>query len=100
MTDGDSPDRRDAPRFAARIRVRFRSVDELVTAYTGDLSRGGLFVSSERLLPIGTSVQIALELPDGGPPAHLPAKVAYLLEPAQAATMGRPTGMGMEFVDI
>ena len=38
---------------------------ELVTAYTTDLSRGGIFVSAAQQLPIGASVQLSLELPDG-----------------------------------
>jgi uncharacterized protein (TIGR02266 family) len=90
-------DRRRAPRFAARIKVNFRSVDELVTAYTADLSRGGLYVAASVQLPPGTLVQLSLELPDGGPPARIPARVAYVLTESAAQAQGRQPGMGMEF---
>lgn len=105
MTGDDEPapksaDRRVANRFAARIKVNFRSVDELVTAYTGDLSQGGLYVAAAQQLPAGTEVQLSLELPDGGPPARIPARVAYALSAEEATAQGRQPGMGMEFLEV
>jgi uncharacterized protein (TIGR02266 family) len=93
----DHPERRHAPRFAARIKVNFRSVDELVTAYTTDLSRGGLYVAASVQLPPGALVLLAFELPDGGLPVRIPARVAYVLDAEQAARQGRAPGMGMQF---
>jgi len=92
-----SPERRQVPRFAARIKVNFRSIDELVTAYTSDLSQGGLYVAASVQLPPGTRVLLSLELPDGGSPARVPAHVAYVLNAEQAAEQGRQPGMGMQF---
>lgn len=98
--DGDgSRERRNAPRFAARIKVGFRSVEELVTAYTGDLSRGGLFVTAAQQLPPGSRVQLQIELPDGGPPARIAAVVRYVIDAQTAAAEGRSPGMGMEFLE-
>lgn len=93
-------DRRRTPRFAARIKVSFQSVDDLVTAYTADLSRGGLYVAASVQLPPGTEVQLSLELADGSAPARIPARVAYVLGPQQAAAQGRQPGMGMQFRDV
>ncbi|MEZ4337107.1 MAG: response regulator [Sandaracinaceae bacterium] len=92
-------ERRSAHRFAARIRVRFRSIEELVTAYTEDVSRGGLYVTAAQQLPPGTHVQLSLELPDGGPPALVPARVAYVLDEPSARAQGRNPGMGMQFLE-
>jgi uncharacterized protein (TIGR02266 family) len=99
---GDDPmglaERRHTPRFSARIKVNFRSIDELVTAYTSDLSQGGLYVAASVQLPPGTLVLLSLELPDaGGSPARVPARVAYVLGAEEAAQQGRPPGMGMQF---
>lgn len=88
---------RQTPRFAARIKVNFRSVDELVTAYTSDLSQGGLYVAASVQLAPGTEVLLSLELPDGGSPARVPARVAYVLNAEEAARLGRQPGMGMQF---
>jgi uncharacterized protein (TIGR02266 family) len=95
----DGANRRIAPRFEARVRVRFKSIEELVTAYSQDISRGGLYIAAGRQLPRGSWVELWLELPDGGPPARIAARVAYALDQGQAAQMGRDAGMGMEFVD-
>lgn len=90
-------ERRSTPRFAARIKVNFRSIDELVTAYTTDLSQGGLYVAASVQLPPGTLVLLSLEVPDGGAPARIAAKVAYVLSAEDAAAQGRQPGMGMQF---
>ena len=95
MTD----EQRKGQRFAARIKVRFRSVDELVTAYTEDVSRGGLYVTSSQQLAPGTDVQLSLELPDGAAPALVPARVAYALNEEEARAQGRSPGMGMQFLE-
>lgn len=97
MPDELGDDRRRSPRFAARIKVSFPSVDDLVTAYTADLSRGGLFVAASVQLPPGTEVQLSLELADGSAPARIPARVAYVLGPELAAAQAREPGMGMQF---
>ncbi|MFK7986715.1 MAG: response regulator [Sandaracinaceae bacterium] len=92
-------ERRRAPRFEARIVVKFRSVEELVTAYSTDISHGGLFVAAAQQLDVGARVLLHLELPDGGKPARVPAEVAYVVGAATAAVEGRNPGMGMKFVE-
>lgn len=96
---GDGADRRHMARSAARIRVRFRSVEDLVTRYTTDVSRGGIFVTTTEHLPLGTLVDLALEVPDGDAPAIIPARVAYVLAPESARAVGRAPGMGMQFAE-
>ncbi len=85
--------------MAAKFRVRFRSLDDLVTTYTHDISQGGLFIGSTQFLPVGTVVQLRVELPDGADPAPIIARVAYTLGEEEAKTRGRNPGMGMEFLD-
>lgn len=95
----DPRDRRGGHRFAARIKVGFRSIDELITAYTEDVSRGGLYVTATSLLPPGTRVQLSLQLPDGAAPALVPAIVTYALDAEAARAQGRNPGMGMRFLE-
>ena len=90
-------EQRAKSRYSARIKVNFRSVDELVTAYTTDLSQGGLYVAASVQLPPGTLVLLSLELPDGGSPARIPARVSYVLDGEEATRQGRLPGMGMQF---
>ena len=72
-------------------------MDELVVAYTRNLSRGGLFLSTDRLLPSGSIVRVSVELPDGGPEISIPCEVAYLRNAGEAG--GRSAGMGVKFID-
>jgi uncharacterized protein (TIGR02266 family) len=92
-------ERRELGRVAAKFRVKFRSLDDLVITYTHDISQGGLFIGSSSFLPVGTVVQLRVELPDGGEPAPIIARVAYVLGEDEAKARGRSTGMGMEFLD-
>lgn len=92
--------RRSDPRIAARFRVRFQSLDDLVATYTQDISRGGIFIQTDRFLPVGSVVLVNLELQDGGEPETAVARVAYTLGPDEAQANGRTPGMGMEFVDL
>lgn len=66
-----------APRIPASFRVRYASLDDLVVAFSGNLSRGGLFLKSEQLLPVGSEVTVTLELPDGGPELQVPCAVVF-----------------------
>src|SRR5690606_37993870 len=66
-----------APRIPASFRVRYASFDELVVAFSGTLTRGGLFLKSEQLLPVGSEVTVTLELPDGGPELQVPCAVVF-----------------------
>jgi DNA-binding response OmpR family regulator len=96
--------RRAEPRVAATFRVRYESLDELVVAYTEDVSRGGLYVRTDRFLPVGAVARIHIELPpeEGASTPELSAiaRVAYVLDPARACDHEREPGMGMEFLDV
>ncbi|HTM20267.1 MAG TPA: response regulator [Kofleriaceae bacterium] len=95
------PRRRAEPRVLAAFEVRYRSVNDVVTAYTRDVSRGGLFVATTRLLPVGAVVRLHLQMPE--PEAaelRVVARVAYALDEKDAQGHDRPPGMGMELLDI
>lgn len=99
MADDGHRDERPAPRFQARIKVGFRSIEELVTAYSSDLSQGTLYVASEQQLAPGSDVQLWLELPDELPAAQIAARVQYSLSEAEARAQGRKPGMGVSFLE-
>lgn len=96
---GSLPRRRAEPRVLAAFQVKYRSVNDVVTAYTRDVSRGGLYVATNRLLPVGAVVRLHLQMPDG-PELRVVARVAYALDDSDATGHDRPAGMGMELLDI
>jgi uncharacterized protein (TIGR02266 family) len=86
----------------ASFRVRYRTLDEFVVAYTTNISQGGMFVLTDTPLGMGSVVCVDLELPDAdgddveGPVVPCVARVAYVADGSD----GEPTGMGLELVDV
>jgi len=86
-------------RYDAVHRVRVAGASEMLTEYTENLSRGGMYLATERLLEIGARITIDLELPGQAEPLRLDAMVAHKLDAKQAEAVGRPPGVGVKFVD-
>lgn len=82
----------------ARCRVVFERLDQRITAESEDLSRRGIFVRTDELLPVGAMTAVDITLPDGVT-FKVFARVAHLLSPSAARALGRHVGMGFEFLD-
>jgi uncharacterized protein (TIGR02266 family) len=91
-------ERRGEIRVAASLRVGYQSLDELVEVYTDNISRGGLFIRTIELLPIGAVVKIKIDLADGGEAFDAIGRVTHIVGPAEAGKA--PVGMGVEFLDV
>ncbi|MBK9031502.1 MAG: DUF4388 domain-containing protein [Myxococcales bacterium] len=87
------------PRVVARCRVEFERLDRRVVAESEDLSRRGVFVRTDELLPAGAVTELDLTLPDGVT-FRVFARVAHLLAPSAARALGRHVGMGFEFLEV
>lgn len=87
-------DRRSAVRIGATLRVRFQTLEDFVVAYTKDISRGGLFIETEELIPEGDIVPLELVLPNDGPIVRVISRVAHVTQ------LGTAHGIGMEFLDV
>jgi uncharacterized protein (TIGR02266 family) len=97
----DTGERRSHPRVVANIRVRYRTLDDFVVAYTSNISQGGMFVLTDTPLPVHTALRVDLELPESdadeeGPVVPCVARVAYVSE--AGSPEGR--GMGLELLDV
>jgi DNA-binding response OmpR family regulator/Tfp pilus assembly protein PilZ len=84
-------------RLGVRRPVRFYRIDELVSAYSDDLSDRGVFVRTDAWLPVNGVVELCVVLPDDA--LVVPARVAYCLPHEQAAPLGRRAGIGFQFLD-
>ena len=65
-----------------------------------NLSRGGIFVKTVRLLPQNAVIRLSIEVP--GTDIVIPAtcRVAFVRGTAEAQASGKPAGMGLELLDI
>jgi len=86
------------PRVIARCVVEFERLDQRVRAESEDLSRRGIFVRTDELLPVGAVTEVDITLPDTIT-FKVFARVAHLLSPSAARALGRHVGMGFEFLD-
>ncbi len=78
------------------VAVQFRSASSFLIAYSVNLSRGGLFVETHHDVPVGTPLELSLEIPGSGTVA-LSGQVAWRRGPESP---DGPTGLGVEFADI
>jgi uncharacterized protein (TIGR02266 family) len=81
---------------APSVLVRVATLDRFRTHYLRDLSEGGLFIRSERLLPIGSQVEVKLVLPGSEEPLVLPGEIVRHVTAAQSPE----TGMGVRFGEL
>ena len=72
-------------------RVHYATLDELVIAYSEDLSRGGMFVPAKNPPELDAVVRIHLELPGDGGLVSVLGKVVHV--------NAKPAGMGVEFIE-
>ena len=92
-----NPVLRSSPRYPVSLRVAFPDGDGPRVNEATSLSVGGMFVRTDRELPVGALVPVALELPDGDPPAPVQAKILYGSAPEAPPRESRH-GFGVQFV--
>lgn len=89
----DTTTRRVHERARLALQVSYRSAGSFLISYTVDLSRGGLFLETAELLPVGSALDLTLQIP-GAPQWVVRGTVVWLQE---VAVPGRPVGMGIQF---
>jgi len=97
VVDADKP--RAYPRVPARLRVGWTSSHDFLTAYSENISRGGIFIATDNPPELREIVELSVELPDGSPPVKTRADVVHSVSAAQARRSGRVAGAGLQFID-
>lgn len=91
--------KRRFPRFSNTAQVELvLEGGELFTASMTDISKGGLFVKTERPLPVHSMVSVRLAGPEG--PIELRAEVVHVVDEALALRSGRERGLGLQFAAL
>jgi pSer/pThr/pTyr-binding forkhead associated (FHA) protein len=78
---------RSGPRFAVAVPVIYSSETLIIDAIVRDLSRGGMFIATEVLDPIGTPCDVTA-LPAGRPGLRFAGVVAHVADEAAAGVHG------------
>lgn len=90
-------DQRHSVRVPARLTVSFRDTGELRNSLMTNLSRGGLFVATERPLEIGSSLELRIDVAETDDRIDVKVEVVSLNLSADLSRTRR--GMGLRFVD-
>lgn len=90
--DKVAPYRRASERVPVETEVSLHSESQIFVGLSGDISQGGIFVSTYKNLPIGTQVHIKFSLPLGEIEA-----VGTVRWTRPATEGGEPPGVGISF---
>lgn len=85
---------RQAPRAPIELKVEYRRLNAFIADYTHDLSRGGLFIKTERPLDEGTECLFTLHVPSLAEQIALRGVVRRVVPPGGEAE----AGMGVELI--
>jgi len=88
--DAADPINRKHPRFRVRLEVKPRTFDELMTMYSRDVSRGGMFLATPKTLAVDTELQLDVKHPEVDLTFSLEAIVRRVSD-------GSNPGIGIEF---
>lgn len=95
----DLCDRQQA-RMKRRVLVHYAPEDgDFDSFFTVNMSPGGLFLATDRIFPVGTPLQLKVQLPGKGDLQCL-GQVAWLNHPREASKPHFPMGMGIQFISF
>jgi uncharacterized protein (TIGR02266 family) len=78
------------------LEVEYRTAGAFLVAYTSNLSKGGLFIDTERPLSVGTELLLRFTIPECGQ-IEVRGVVAWV---RPVAMEGKSPGMGVEFEQL
>jgi len=92
-----SPNRSGLARVELETDVRIRAAGIEAWGLISNLSRGGIFVEADAVMPSETEVELEFELPEADLPLHSTARVIWA---RQGDPQGPRSGMGLQFLAI
>jgi uncharacterized protein (TIGR02266 family) len=93
----DSGHRREHSRFAVDLDVTVGSDHNFYAGFAENLSAGGVFIATHNLKPVGSKIELSVNLPDGVQ-VRAAGEVRWIRIFNEQSDM--PPGMGVKFVDV
>lgn len=86
-------------RVQIAVEVDFESDDNFYAGISSDISEGGLFVATQDIRPIGSSLDVSLMLPSEGR-IQAQGRVRWIRESNPFVDRSAPSGMGIQFESL
>lgn len=94
--DSVPPSQRKVPRRAVELEIEFNEDIQFYAGLTQDISEGGVFIATYRLLRIGTPLTLSFQMPDSTK-VTARGEVRWVRDTNQTEVR---TGMGVAFTEI
>ncbi len=92
-------ERRRTRRVPVQIQIRYKTADGFFQDYIRNLSLGGIFIETEKPLPMNTKLKVEFRLPELRSPITASGMVVHTLRVGQAKKSS-VSGMGIRFADL
>jgi len=94
----DEIERRHGPRVGLEVDIGLHSETNFFAGFSGDVSKGGMFVATYAPLPVGTRLELSFVLP-GGYQVITEGQVTWVRDPVDRQKESSP-GMGVRFTSL
>jgi len=94
VTD-DSPESRRFHRAPVSLEVHYRTKGSFLVSYSLNLSKGGLFLETTDLFPVGTELTVRFSIPGAEIQIETVARVMWVRR--KTSEDGLPPGLGLQF---
>lgn len=100
--DQEHPEIRPDLRYQARVRIYYGPFpgELFLSDYSIDISSGGVFVETTKILPENTVLTVKFNLPDSDAVIYSHARVAWVNHPDNIKKSSLPPGMGIQFITL
>ena len=92
------PEQRDEPRAEVEVEVSYRSVQEFLSAYSRNISGGGIFIRTQQPLPLNREAHLRFTLPGIDRTFMVHGLVVWTNPHPSRSSF--PSGMGIKFMDL
>ena len=89
-------DKRTSPRVAPNIEIVFRESGSFIKSYMLNVSGGGIFIRTDRPLPLDSALAIKMQLPGDSEKMPVQGKVVW----SNGHSKAFPAGMGIQFTEV
>ena len=94
----NAPGGRRFARAPVSLEVQYRTKGSFLVSYSLNLSKGGLFLETDDLLPVGTTLTVRFSIPGSAAPIETLARVMWVRR--SSSDEGLPPGLGLQFDNL